>query len=76
VSIVTCEDCNKPIDSDLDIECFDDLNSGIVRCKSCRENRDEAAYDRQQEKLMENGGVDDSAYRRDMKFSGRGYLLK
>jgi predicted RNA-binding Zn-ribbon protein involved in translation (DUF1610 family) len=50
VSIVTCEDCDKSIDSDLDVECFDDLNIGIVRCKSCRENRDEAAYDRQQEK--------------------------
>ena len=40
------------------------------------ENRNEAAYDAYQARLMESGGPDDSAYRRDMKLAGRGHLLK
>lgn len=45
-------------------------NEGM--CESCAER----AYDRQQERLMEDGGVDDSAYRRDMRESGRGHLVR
>lgn len=76
MSMLNCEDCDKLIDTDLDVEALDDDCSGIVRCRSCRDNRDEAAYERQQEKLMESGGVDDSTYRRDMIEAGRGHLLR
>jgi uncharacterized protein YukE len=44
-------------------------NEGM--CEGCAAR----AYDRQQERLMEDGGVDDSAYRRDMRDAGRAHLL-
>lgn len=40
------------------------------------DQRNEAAYERQQAALMESGGPDDSAYRRQMIDAGRGHLLK
>lgn len=40
-----------------------------------RENRAESAWMAQQERLMSDGGVDDSAYRRDMIAAGRGHLI-
>lgn len=40
------------------------------------ENRAEAAWERQQQSLMESGGPDDSAYRRDLINAGRGHLLR
>jgi hypothetical protein len=40
------------------------------------DDRNEAAWERQQESLMESGGPDDSAYRRDMINAGRGHLLR
>ncbi len=40
------------------------------------EAANEAAWDRQQQSLMESGGPDDSAYRRDMINAGRGHLLR
>lgn len=39
------------------------------------DNRAEAAYLAHQQSLMESGGRDDSAYRRDMIAAGRGHLL-
>ena len=33
MSMVTCEYCTKPIDSDVDLDCF--TNEGIA-CKTCR----------------------------------------
>jgi hypothetical protein len=39
-------------------------------------NAAEAAWERQQQSLMESGGPDDSAYRRDMINAGRGHLLR
>lgn len=45
-------------------------------CEGILQNRAEAAYERQQERLMENGGPDDSAYRRSMKEAGRGHFLR
>ena len=36
----------------------------------------EDAYQRQQDQLSEDGGRDDSAYRRDIINAGRGHLLK
>lgn len=40
-----------------------------------REAEAEAAWDRQQSDLMESGGPDNTAYRRDMVAAGRGHLL-
>ncbi|GGA64612.1 hypothetical protein [Pelagibacterium lentulum] len=46
------------------------------QCSNCRDNENEAAYERQQASLMESGGPDDSAYRRDMIAAGRGHLIR
>ncbi len=55
MSIVVCDHCDKYIDSDFDCDCFsvDPFNSKDVTtlCESCREK----AYERQQERLMEDG---------------------
>lgn len=48
----------------------------IEALTSAIDNEDERRYDRDQELLMESGGTDDSAYRRDMKDAGRGHLLR
>ena len=40
------------------------------------DNRAEAAWGAHQESLMESGGPDDSAYRRDMINAGRGHLIR
>lgn len=45
-------------------------------CQAMADNRAEAAYLAHQQSLMESGGVDDSAYRRDMTAAGRGHLLR
>jgi len=45
-------------------------------CQAIEEDRNEAAWDRQQQSLMESGGPDDSAYRRDIINAGRGHLLR
>jgi hypothetical protein len=44
-------------------------------CQAIEENRNEAAWERQQESLIESGGPDDGAYRREMIAAGRGHLL-
>ena len=44
-------------------------------CKAILEKRNEAAWMDRQQSLMESGGIDDSAYRRNMKLAGRGHLL-
>ena len=55
MSIVICESCDQPIDSDFDAECFMenpyDSKDVTVNCERCRER----ALDRQQERLMEDG---------------------
>ena len=61
----------------LSSEKFD--TPGKARAEARRiiaEMENEAAWERQQEALMESGGPDDSAYRRDMINAGRGHLLK
>lgn len=40
------------------------------------QNEDERRHESMQKRLMESGGSDDSAYRRDMKDAGRGHLLR
>lgn len=44
-------------------------------CAAMIDNRAEAAWLDSQRSLIESGGPDDSAYRRDMKAAGRGHLL-
>lgn len=44
-------------------------------CANIADNRAEAAWMDRQQSLMESGGADDSAYRRDMIAAGRGHLL-
>jgi hypothetical protein len=58
MSIVICDTCERWVDSDKDMYCFIDhpahsLKGGddTVMCENCRE----AAYDREQERLMEDG---------------------
>lgn len=46
-----------------------------VRQKQDADNAAEAAWMDQQQRLMESGGPDDSAYRRDMVAAGRGHLI-
>lgn len=45
-------------------------------CASILDNRAEQAWVDRQEHLMEAGGSDDLAYRRDMIAAGRGHLLR
>jgi hypothetical protein len=47
-----------------------------VECACIRANRAEVAYLDRQQSLIESGGVDDSAYRRDMVNAGRGHLVR
>jgi hypothetical protein len=61
---MSCDKCGKPTDALED-------EYGEIICQSCRDNMDEAAYERQQERDM-----DDSQYRRDMIDAGRGHLVK
>jgi hypothetical protein len=64
-------------DEDLSFEDIANLAADIPgECAAILEARNEAAWERQQESLMESGGPDDSTYRRDMVNAGRGHLLK
>jgi hypothetical protein len=45
-------------------------------CEAIEEDRNEAAWERQQQSLMESGGPDDSQFRTDMRNAGRGHLLR
>lgn len=57
MSMMICEDCDRAIDSDDDPECFVEvgnmrrLHAEIILCENCRERR----WDRDQERLMEDG---------------------
>jgi hypothetical protein len=65
--------CNQLLDERLSHDEIASLAADIPgECEAICE----AAYERQQERLMESGGPDDSGYRRDMVLAGRGYLLK
>jgi hypothetical protein len=55
MSMVICEHCDGPIDSDDDPGCFVDHEGWCkdeIICEPCRER----AYDQGQESLMEDGG--------------------
>jgi len=51
------------------------IQDAIEDWLSDRDNRAEAAWMDQQQRLMESGGPDDSTYRCDMIAAGRGHLL-
>lgn len=57
-------------------ENFDEaFTAAMVEVQGKRDNAAEDAWQRHQEALMESGGPDNSAYRRDMIAAGRGHLL-
>jgi hypothetical protein len=47
-----------------------------AKCSDIDDARNEAAWERQQQSLMESGGTDDSHYRQSLKDAGRGHLLR
>lgn len=55
MSIVICDHCDRWIDSDYDAECFIENpynnRDTTILCEPCRE----AAWEREQERLMEEG---------------------
>jgi phosphatidylserine/phosphatidylglycerophosphate/cardiolipin synthase-like enzyme len=55
---------------------LDEARAVLRAALSQYENRMEDAYQRQQERLMENGGPDDSQFRKDMHAAGRAHLLR
>lgn len=65
VDALEAEDC--PLDEARDV-----LRAALDKY----ENRLEDAYQRQQDSLMEDGGRDDSAFRREITNAGRGHLLR
>jgi hypothetical protein len=63
-------------DYGLTLEQINNLAANIPgECAAMADNRAEAAWLDRQQSLMESGGVDDSAYRRDVIAAGRGHLL-
>lgn len=69
--------CRQLLDEwELTLEQIKSLAADIPgECQAIRDNRAEAAWCDQQERLMESGGPDNSSYRRDMIAAGRGHLL-
>ncbi|MGE0023964.1 MAG: hypothetical protein AB7S70_10080 [Hyphomicrobium sp.] len=57
MSMVTCEDCDAPIDSDDDPGCFVEtgnmrrLHETTILCENCREKR----WERNEQRLMQDG---------------------
>lgn len=75
VSIVICERCDKRIDSDFDVECFTPYDE--VMCQSCRDNRNEIAYDRQQQAAMDGDHLETKVKQdRELIAAGRGHLVR
>lgn len=75
MSIVICEKCDKKIDSDLDVDCFTEYDETL--CRSCRDNRDEAAYERQQQSLMDGDHLQAKVKEdQQLRDAGRGHLVR
>lgn len=76
MSIVHCDECGKQIDSDCDVECFDE-DSDEVLCRSCRDNRDELAYERQQQSLMDGDHLERQIKEdQQLRDAGRWHLVR
>lgn len=75
MSIVHCDSCGKQIDSDMDVECFNEFDE--VECKSCRDNRAERAYERQQQAAMDGDRLERQVKEdQQLRDAGRGHLVK
>lgn len=76
MSIVHCDSCGKQIDSDMDVECFTPILDEVA-CKSCRDNADELAYERQQQRLMDGDHLEiEVKQNQQLRDAGRGHLVK
>jgi hypothetical protein len=73
---IVCDKCYKPIGSTDPCSIEDAF--GEVICQDCRDNADEIAYERQQEKLMEDGPDTAIQERLDQQLrdAGRGHLVR
>ena len=71
---IVCDKCYKPIASTD--HCSREDAYGEIVCQDCRENMNEAAYERHQERLMESGGPDTSRQDQDLIDAGRGHLVR
>lgn len=68
--------CQQLLDEGLTREEVKNLAADIPgEFRAMADNRAEAAWMEHQQSLMETGGTDNSAYRRDMIAAGRGHLL-
>ena len=80
MSVVTCDKCNKQIDTDFDVDCYDTDEYkayGEVICQSCRDNRDELAYERQQQSLMDGDHLEAKVKQdQELRAAGRGHLVR
>jgi DNA-directed RNA polymerase subunit RPC12/RpoP len=73
--IAHCDKCGKQVFTAIDPESLDTDYDEVV-CKSCRDKHDEAAYDRQQQRLMEDGPPDTSKADQELRDAGRGHLVR
>jgi hypothetical protein len=75
MSIVCCDTCNRQIDTDLDVGCLIEEYDEMM-CRSCRDNRDEAAYERQQQRLMDGDHLERKIKEdQELRDAGRGHLI-
>lgn len=75
MSVIACDKCGEQIDSDIDVECFSAILDEAL-CKSCRDNADEAAYERQQQRLMDGDHLETKVKEdQQLRDAGRGHLL-
>ncbi len=63
-------------DEDAIADLAQTIQDAIEDWMNDRDNAAEAVWMDRQQSLMESGGPDDSAYRRDMIEAGRGHLLR
>jgi hypothetical protein len=69
-------DFGGDLDGDATADLAQTIQEAIEDWLGDRERAAEAAYERQQQSLMESGGPDDSHYRQSLKDAGRGHLLR
>ena len=76
MSLFLCDDCGKEMSKDqrhFDID-------GSQLCTACRKERAEQsaerAWERQQQRLMEDGPPDTSREDQDLRDAGRGHLVR
>ena len=71
---IVCDKCYQPISS-LDPTSIED-EYGEVVCRDCRDNRDEVAYERQQQSLMDGDHLERQVKEdQQLRDAGRGHLV-